>query len=373
MNVKFTNTEHYRGVAFSSWNLQKAWKFSFTIPVFLLFMIGKAHSQPANLPENLPVNKHENRDRIIDRLPQSFLTLNALPDNFSLVYNFEEFENGKSKMKKQRKLIWDFSGQRAFVFNVRTLKDPSLMSVGKSVISGGKRVWVYGTTSRTEKNYNVNFFAPSFKFPDFVLTPRAFVENREFLGSELDYYVRFLYPKGGPIPFVKMLENSKITEKFSVKKENNKLISKLEIENGKALECIMSLDGQIQQFVLTTISKNEKTSLESKEVVVLTIKQWKNAGGFYFPTQFTTDMVETSGKSKRTLSRKITVLENSIRVNQKLAPADFSVKIPIGTLVEDFRRGGIIYEADGISDELEESLVDALEKIGEEALKEKGK
>jgi hypothetical protein len=332
-------------------------------------MIGKAHSQPADLP----TNKHENRDRIIDRLPQSFLTLNALPDNFSLAYNFEEFENGKSKMKKQRKLIWDFSGQRAFVFNVRTLKNPSLMSVGKSVISGGKRVWVYGTTRKIEKNYDVNFFAPSFKLPDFISTPRAFVENREFIGSELDYYVRFLYPKGGPIPFVRMLENSRITENFSVKKENNKFISKIEIGNGKTLECTMNLDGQIQQFILTTISKDEKTSLESKEVVVLTIKQWKNVGGFYFPTQFATDMVETTGKSKRTLSRKITVLENSIRVNQKLAPADFSMKIPIKTLVEDFRRGGIIYEADGISDGLEEPLVDALENIREVALKEKGK
>ena len=60
------------------------------------------------------------------------------------------------------------------------------------------------------------------------------------------------------------------------------------------------------------------------------------------------------------------IMNDGVKLENKVKQTDFLIKIPVGTIIEDNRKN-IVYEADGVSDNMEESLATALEAMVKKA------
>jgi hypothetical protein len=293
---------------------------------------------------------------------------NKLPDNFSLVYNQEHLEKGKWVSRKKVKLLWDFKEKRARIISLETRSEspPDVMQVTKRGIGKKTAFTAVETVFKNEKNFDVTIQNP--KYERYLTnSPRASIRHPVLIaGGGLNSYINLFYTFVGSVPLKETLEKDRKALDASMKKipglQEGDAIDVTFKKGNETMICTFDSAGVVrQQSLYRKSQKKDGSFTESRRIHFWDIKQSKQFNGFQFPLVLEGEIVMSPWLPyEKTIKRRITVEEKSIRVNQDLTEADFLIKIPVGAHVTDERKG-ISYESDGLDSELEESLSEALE------------
>jgi hypothetical protein len=303
-----------------------------------------------------------------DEVYNKILSQNKLPDNFSLIYDIEEFNGNKWESSEKTKVIWDFKGKRAYSFSLERGQSEKIMHVTKKIMTPRVGINVGETVERNSKNFEISDTVFPFKIIDDPSSSSAAIHHPDFIGGGgFDSYVNLFYPGVSRSPFIETLSKGKHerTFKFIANQISTSAISP---DGGQEVEYVFAADGTFARKVLSfKIQKDQKSKPEMIPCVIWNVKKMKNIAGFQFPMILEGEINTSNGLFiLKNIKRRLIVRENTIKVNQSLNDIDFGITIPVGASVMDERKG-IIYEADGMSGEWEESLVKALEDLAKKA------
>jgi hypothetical protein len=311
---------------------------------------------------------------------KKIISRNTLPNNFSLVYNYEELENGKWVIREKTKILWDFAQKRTNIFSLSVLEgmSPNIMLVQREVVSKGTSISMTRQAIKNEKKFDVRILDATFERPPRNYHPVAYIEHQDLIaGGSLNTYINLFYTFIGSVPFKETLEKDNKAFDISMKKilglqESGAIDVTFKKENETMIYTFDNAGVVRRQSFYRKAQKKDGSFTDTRRILFWDIKQSKQFNGFQFPLALEGEIVMSSWLPyEKTIKMRLTVDENSIRVNQDLTDADFLVKIPVGTRVTD-KRKGISYESDGLDSELEESLSEALEAVARKA-KEKEK
>jgi hypothetical protein len=308
------------------------------------------------------------------RVLEAVMLRNKLPDNSSLVYNLEHFENGKWVSRKKVRLLWDFKEKRARIISLETHSDspPDVMQVEKCGIGKKIAFTTVETVVKNEKNFDVTIQNPKYERYSTNSTEASIWHPVLIAGGAVDAYINLFYTSIGSVPFKETLERDKKAFDISMNKMP-------ELQEGGALDVTFKKENETVIYTFDNagivrrqshyyrIRKIDGSFTDTKRCRFWDVKQSKQFNGFQFPLVLEGEIVMSPWlQYEKTIKRRITVDEKSIRVNQDLTDADFLIKIPVGAYVTDERKG-ISYESDGLDSELEESLTEALEAVARKA------
>jgi hypothetical protein len=339
-----------------------------SLHILCLCLLGFAFSFVLNSGE---IEKSENVSKVLPAL----LSQNALPDNVTLIYHLEEFYKGNWETREKVKLLWDFKGKRANIFSLITnamLPDDAITLIRQSV-STKVDILVVGGVVRNERNFDVSIPAPTFERLKHASSPYGVINHPGLQASEsFNTYMNIFYSTRGSVPFTELLGNVTNAIDISRKSGNGPDNSGIEVafRNGEKETVKYTFDAigiLCKKEYFFRDEKEDGTLSEQKKISFWDIKKTQKFGGFQIPLILEGNIhMGTGTLAERDIKRRITVDEKSILINQTLTDADFIIQIPVGTNVVD-HRSGISYQSDGISNEMEEPLADALAALAKKA------
>ncbi|MDR2863457.1 MAG: hypothetical protein LBV54_06250 [Puniceicoccales bacterium] len=300
------------------------------------------------------------RERIISN--------NLLPDNLSLSYECEEIGHGNLSAQEKSKIVWDFKGKNADIFSLSSSKYTKKVTATKKIISDGTSISLVAGWPKSGGKLDSDLFsAMPFANLPYDTKPFCAIDSGPFLGGGgADEYISFFYASVSKVPFVNLLG---LSENVTMESENHSIKIIFKISPRERTVYTLDKNGYVvRKEVFKRMSRADGTLGNEERTIMWEVKKAKIINGIWIPIVLEGEIVMNDGvKLESKVQHRMIVSEKSIVINQALKNENFLIKIPVGSVVQDNRKG-IIYEADGISDNLEESLATALE-----ALVKKGK
>ncbi|MDR2513191.1 MAG: hypothetical protein LBD01_05300, partial [Puniceicoccales bacterium] len=285
-----------------------------------------------------------------------------------LTYNYEQLEDGKWKLRKQKRLLWDFKGQRERSEELSRIDESNSMALQKMAFANGKSIANTEIFRKKSEEFSPNkVMLAKDGFEYIKKLQRGFIVSSIQMGDfgiADDFYLNYFFTWDGLL-FPQTLERqgkNGISIVSNLKKDTIELI--LAKKDKQSIAYTFDAGTGILKNRSRLRKGLDGTIRRDRDCDMVKIKQ---IDGYNIPTEMNLDFDLYNSIEKQIIAdrikARITVDEKSILLNQELKDSDFELKIPVGAQVDDYTKD-IFYISDGVNGdpEIHERLEDALEE-----------